>query len=209
MKPTGCCDAEADATVQQIAEAWNVASQFMYTATCKRFSVCQNILRPCYCGCQPCKCSCAKIWMFHEERVHDVKVWIDGGVVNGVKFDERNNTVIFPPSFPIYPKQNLELDHTQVGTWAIEYKYGNEPPADVLNATDMIACNILKRCLDRPCDFGDDVKTVAQNGVIREFHVPGMKSTGIRWVDNIIEQYKCQKKRSYIYGGEGLIHSVD
>lgn len=89
--------------------------------------------------------------------------------------------------------QNLNLDPTEVGTFAVTLTFGNPVPALVVQATAALACEFLKACVGAPCQLPQRISTISRQGVTVGFIDPQEfwrdKRTGIYLVDLAVNTF--------------------
>lgn len=92
---------------------------------------------------------------------------------------------------------NLSLPDTEVGTWSVTLTYGKPIPELVKLAASEFACQLIKKCVGRPCDLPQRIQSISRQGMNATFLDPmefmkeGM--TGIFLVDLAIKTYNPRK----------------
>lgn len=123
------------------------------------------------------------------------QVLIDGVVVPKTDYVVTNfNKLLRTKAKGCWPKCNdLTLPTTKPGTWSITVTYGKPVPQLVLLAANEFACQIIKRCVGKPCDLPQRIHTINRQGMSATFLDPMefMKEglTGIFLVDLAIKTF--------------------
>lgn len=123
------------------------------------------------------------------------EVVIDGVILDDTEYTVTNfNKLIRKRSDGCWPKCNdLSLSDTELGTWRITVTYGKPVPQLVLLAANEFACQLIKKCVGRPCDLPQRIQSVNRQGMSATFLDPmefmreGL--TGIFLVDLAIKTY--------------------
>lgn len=146
------------------------------------------------CG-NPCNCvdTCSVPLPYPTCSVSQVK--IDGVVVPSSQYVVTDfNKLTRTRANGCFPRCNdITLPDTAVGTWSITLTYGKPVPQLVLLAASEFACQLIKRCVGRPCDLPQRIQSVTRQGMSATFLDPmeflkdGM--TGIFLVDLAIKTY--------------------
>lgn len=127
------------------------------------------------------------------------EVLIDGVVVPNTEYSVINfNKLVRAKDAGCWPEcNNLSLPNTEVGTWSITMTYGRPVPELVRLATAEFACQLIKKCVGRPCDLPQRIQSISRQGMNATFLDPmefmrdGM--TGIFLVDLAIKTYNPHK----------------
>lgn len=190
--------------VQQLAlQAQAAASQALFDLTCRQYKVCRTTIWPCIeCGCADvCTTSCNYSRYDLTRLVGSDILEIDEVRVGGVAIPEADyrldsrrwlvpiNTGLLHP----WPVQDLTAADNSPRTWGVSVYYGELPPALLLLAAQDMACNLVARCLDQPCDIPENAVSVTREGVTIRLET-GMKA--IPTVKMALEVYgDCKKRR--------------
>lgn len=75
-----------------------------------------------------------------EVKIDGVVLGLDEYRLDGMRWAVRKNNEVWPRC------QNLSLDDDEVGTWAISYTYGQEPPLIGQSAAAELACQLYQMC---------------------------------------------------------------
>lgn len=88
---------------------------------------------------------------------------------------------------------NLTLPDTEEGTWSVKVTYGRPVPDMVKLAAQELACNLIKKCVGKPCDLPQRVTSINRQGMSASFLDPmefmANGLTGIWIVDLAIKTY--------------------
>lgn len=172
-----CCpDVDLNADPDLVAAAKQAATDYVYELTGRRFNgdCTSSFMPPCICRCSPCACEWERLDLrdyvgYAHERLRDLIVTVDGVVVpaagNWEFTDNRWLTPLNGGLLRPWPKQSLNAVAGTVGTWSITYTYGLHPTPLALNAAADTACEILRACLDLPCDVPRNATAVTRDGV--------------------------------------------
>ncbi len=123
------------------------------------------------------------------------EVLINGEVIPDTEYSVINfNKLIRAKSAGCWPScNNLSLPTTEDGTWSITVTYGKPVPELVKLATAEFACQLMKKCVGRPCDLPQRIQSVNRQGMSATFLDPmefmGQGLTGIFLVDLAIKTY--------------------
>lgn len=127
------------------------------------------------------------------------EVVLDGAILPETEYSVINfNKLIRAKDTGCWPKCNdLSKPNTEVGTWSVKMTYGKPIPELVRLATAEFACQLIKKCVGRPCDLPQRVQSINRQGMSATFLDPmefmkdGM--TGIFLVDLAIKTYNPYK----------------
>lgn len=153
------------------------------------------------CGCQD-NCSCTNLsevmLPYPICSVDEVKVDGLALVANEYKVLDFERLVLTPTvtGTPLteWPAcNNLKKPDTEVGTWSVTLTYGRPPPALVLQGASEMACQLIKSCLNKPCQLPQRISSVTRQAVSISF-LDSMDfldkgRTGLYWVDLAIGLY--------------------
>jgi hypothetical protein len=117
-------------------------------------------------NCNPCACfndsiSCGAapcITLPYVPVAGIVEVIIDGEVLDSSAYQLRDNKVLCRTDGEEWPTcQDLDKELGDVGTWSVTFVHGIDPPEDLVYHTVQYACQLAKRCLNRPCELPERV----------------------------------------------------
>jgi hypothetical protein len=159
-----------------VANARQAAIDFIYESTGRRFNgdCTDSFMPPCLCGCFPCACEWRVMdlrnYISHaQEHLRNIEITVDGVAVpaagNWEFTDGRWLTPLRGGLLDPWPRQNLNAVAGTPGTWSIAYTYGTHPPQLALLAAADVMCEILRACLDMPCDVPRNAVAVTRDGV--------------------------------------------
>lgn len=151
------------------------------------------------CGCQD-NCSCTNLsevmLPYPTCSIDEVKV--DGVVLSADEYVVLNfeRLVLTPTVTGIteWPRcNNLLKPDTEVGTWSVTLTYGRPVPELVLQGASEMACQLIKSCMNKPCQLPQRISSVTRQGVSISF-LDSMDfldkgRTGLYWVDLAIQMY--------------------
>lgn len=147
------------------------------------------------CGCDPV----SEVWLDGYPR-EIVEVRIDGAVVpaDQYRLDTLGRLVrLRDPAEPaarrLWPScQIIDLDDTQQGTFAIDYTFGVDPPAEAVKAAEQLACQLWQACNnDGRCKLPANTRRAVRGGLTIEMGALVASSlkqgaTGILAIDQFI-----------------------
>lgn len=127
------------------------------------------------------------------------QVVIDGVIVPDTEYFVTDfNKLVRAKSSGCWPDCNdLTLPNIYEGTWSVTVTYGKPVPELVKIAASEFACQLMKRCVGRPCDLPQRIQSINRQGMSATFLDPmeflkdGM--TGIFLVDLAIKTYNPRK----------------
>lgn len=121
------------------------------------------------CGsCPPRPCSCAApCEIVLPGPVQDiVEVIVDGLVVPASAYRVDDHRLLVRDDDECWPRcQNLGLPAGEEDTFTVTYTRGLPVPEGGLHAAGLYACEIVKACLDRPCELPQRVTSIVREGV--------------------------------------------
>ncbi len=123
------------------------------------------------------------------------EVIINGEVIPEAEYSVINhNKLIRAKGAGCWPSCNdLSLPTTDDGTWSITVTYGKPVPELVKLAAAEFACQLMKKCVGRPCDLPQRIQSVNRQGMSATFLDPmefmSQGMTGIFLVDLAIKTY--------------------
>lgn len=123
------------------------------------------------CSCsRPDGCSCrGKDWVkLPRDRVREIlEVTIDGVLLDSDQYALRGRNRLYRVDGLRWPCcQNLDLETSEEGTWAVRYVFGHRVPRLVYLATKRLACEIIKATVNDPtCRLPSTTRTVAARGI--------------------------------------------
>jgi len=127
------------------------------------------------------------------------EILIDGVVIPSTEYTITNfNKLIRTKANGCWPSCNdLSLPTSEPGTWSIQLTWGRPLPELVRLAAAEFACNLIKKCVGKPCDLPQRLSSISRQGMNATFLDPmeflkdGM--TGIFLVDLAISTYNPQR----------------
>lgn len=127
------------------------------------------------------------------------EVLIDGIVIPDTEYTVTNfNKLLRTKANGCWPEcNNLALPNTEEGTWSITVTYGKPVPQLILLAANEFACQLIKKCVGKPCDLPQRISSISRQGMNATFLDPmefmkeGM--TGIFLVDLAIKTYNPRR----------------
>lgn len=189
------------------------ASEYVYKVTGSQFSgACTaEFSPPCTC-IDKCKCMFSPLDLrdhvsFRRELLRDLVV-----TVNAVEIPAENNWVFrdgryFVPltdgALDPYPTQDFHKSPGTDGTWTIRYTYGREPSELAINAAEQVWCEIMRACLDLPCDVPRNAIAVSRDGITVRLQ-SGFE--GLPSVKAAISAHKARHQPSRIYDIRTMAH---
>lgn len=123
------------------------------------------------------------------------EVVIDGVIVPDTEYKViNNNKLIRAKDAGCWPScNNLTLPNTEEGTWSVTVTYGKPVPELVRLAANEFACQLIKKCVGRPCDLPQRIQSINRQGMSATFLDPmefmSQGMTGIFLVDLAIKTY--------------------
>jgi len=122
----------------------------------------------CYSDCDNCDCSGADCIVLPYYPVGSVEeVVIDGVVQPSSTYFLRDQKYLCKTDDSLWPVcQDLSKPLTDTGTWSVKFKWGIQPPDDLLFETANYACQLAKRCLKKPCDLPQKITVVEQQLIL-------------------------------------------
>lgn len=150
------------------------------------------------CGCWPL--SRVKLSGYPVRSITEVK--IDGVVISPTEYrlDERrwltrmadaDGNVQWWPAC-----QRLDLDDTEVGTFAATYRYGLDPPLVGIHAAQQLACELYRACTGSgECQLPTGTTRVTRQGItisrtaFQRDRTTGIWATGLNLVDAFLASY--------------------
>ena len=214
-----CCDVptvdDPFPLIGSLADAATAASQFLWSASGRRFSgVCTRTVRPCgqpcQCGYQvlsrghligwnnecwgtPCGCTALSQVSLSGYPVRSItEVTIDGAVLDPSEYrlDEwRYLTRLNGARWPSC--QVLDLPSTEEGTFSVTYVHGQDPPELAQQAAIQLGCETWKQCGGLECALPKNATRVNRQGIqfeLRYFQRDrnGAWRTGLLAVDEFL-----------------------
>lgn len=209
---------DIDATADQRRLAAEAASQFMWSATARQFGLGVETVRPCLsragdshrfdrgtnptwrplfggCGCtRPDGCSCSRksfVKLPRDRVTNIIMVVVDGVPLVYTDWALRGRNKLYRVSdTETWPCcQDLELEITEVGTWAVTYEHGQPVPPLLVLAAQTFGRELLKAVVDDPtCRIPKSAQVVNRQGItmqMTQFDAAG--STGLFEVDAAIQ----------------------
>lgn len=91
--------------------------------------------------------------------------------------------------------QRLDLDDTEVGTFAITYRYGQDPPLSAIHAAEQLSCELWAACTGGECSLPTGTVRVTRQGLTIERTSfkrdprTGSWATGLRLVDTFLNSF--------------------
>lgn len=173
------------------------ASEVAWGLTGRQFGICEVTVRPCYMSTadmdplwtpgfiswpymsnglwynfrcnESCDCHnfCEVLLPNPICSVSEVK--IDGVILAESAYVVKNNRNLVRIDGECWPECNSPEPDTEEGTWTVTLEYGREVPGIVKVGTADLACQLLKACLNKPCDLPQRVQNVARNGISMSF----------------------------------------
>jgi hypothetical protein len=159
------------------------------------------------CGCTPL----SRVLLSGYPVQEVTEVLIDGVLVDPATYRLDNHRWLTRVRDPadldtvlVWPGcQNLDMENTEVGTFSVEYNFGEAPPAIGQAAAAELACELFKACNGSACQLPKGVVRVARQGVTLEKtpfvswgYVTGKRgnlqkgwSTGLALVDAFLNAY--------------------
>lgn len=135
------------------------------------------------------------------------QVLIDGVVLDDTEYVVTNhNKLLRTKADGCWPTcNNLTLPDTEEGTWSVSLTYGKPIPQLVLLAANEFACQLIKKCVGKPCDLPQRIQSISRQGMNATFLDPmefmSQGMTGIFLVDLAIKTYnphRLYKKPSVV-----------
>lgn len=126
-------------------------------------------------------------------------IFIDGILVPDSEYKVINhNKLIRSKDAGCWPAcNNLSLPDTDEGTWSVTVTYGKPVPELVKLAANEFACQLIKKCVGRPCDLPQRIQSINRQGMSATFLDPmefmSQGMTGIFLVDLAIKTYNPHK----------------
>jgi hypothetical protein len=139
------------------------------------------------CGCSG-SCSCVSVEQITlPGRVAEVQtVWVDGVELDAENYRLDNGNLLVRTDGGAWPLcQNMNLNHTETGTFAVQYVPGVLPGTTGAWAAGILTAEFAKACSGQKCRLPSSVTSVSRQGVSMDF-TEGMFAggqTGIREVD--------------------------
>lgn len=123
------------------------------------------------CGCRPLS---RVLLSGYVQEV--IEVLIDGVTVDPATYRVDRHRWLVRVRDPAAPDtaltwpgcQNLDLDETEDGTFAVSYTFGKNPPASGVAAAAELACEIYKGCSGGECELPSGVVRYSRQGVVVE-----------------------------------------
>lgn len=139
------------------------------------------------CGCSG-SCSCVAIEQITLPGSVAVvqTVWVDGVALDSSDYRLDNGHLLVRTDGGTWPLcQNMNLNHTETGTFAVQYVPGIDPGTTGAWAAGILTAEFAKACSGEKCRLPASVTSLSRQGVSMEF-TQGMFAggvTGIREVD--------------------------
>jgi len=138
------------------------------------------------CGSPGCSCVQLSEIVF-PGRVADVRyVLLDGEVLDTASYRLDHNNRLLRTDGGVWPAcQDMRMDTTQVGTYAVEYVPGVKPGLSGLWAVGVLTWEFSKACTGEKCRLPASVTSITRQGVSMQFDNSMFSNgqTGIREVD--------------------------
>jgi hypothetical protein len=184
----GDCVPTASASQRQQAVA--VASDVLFALSGRQWpGVCSETVRPCSppnqvghvqhltgsntwvgwsgCGCgswDDCACGGISYVQLRRDAIAVTDVTVDGESVTDWRLLKGGRLLRLTPG--VWPCcQDLTLDTTEVGTWAVTYTFGAEPPIAAAAAAEELACELARSAVGLDCALPERVTSVTRQGV--------------------------------------------
>lgn len=155
-----------------------------------------NPFRLCQCPIDECSCVPVCVMELPRDTTEILNITIDGVVLPPAEYRLDRGGKLYrltaPPApgepAPCWPECNdFNLAPGAVGTWTVTYRRGKAIPAAGKAAGSVLFCEVLKACLNRPCQLPARVQTITRNGVSMTFIDPNdfldKQLTGLYIVD--------------------------
>jgi hypothetical protein len=179
-----------------LGTAVQVASDWLYMATGRRFSgCCQTTVRPCHAdpwadydprgtfreaadwhsGSGICACGGCGRWREVHLGLEPVRsiisVTVDGVTLDSSAYKVLDYSTLIRVDGDAWPCSNdLTLETTEDGTWSVEFTYGRSAPAMGVEAAKVLACEVVKAITDQgECTLPANVQRVVRLGVTQDF----------------------------------------
>lgn len=157
-------------------------------------------------GCGGCTntCSCTSISQAKlPSPVYDiVEVKLDGAVMVTGSYRVDDNRYLVRIDGGVWPScQDMNKADTEIDTWSVTARFGENPPTLARAAVGELACQISKALLcDSTCELPSTVQQVVRQGVTITYTDPnlvwGQGRLGLRFCDMLIETYNPDRLRS-------------
>lgn len=158
----------------------------------------------------PCQDQCSCVNLCEIQLPYPVcsvdEVIIDGIVIDPATYRVDDFRKLVRVGDECWPKCNdLTQPPTEIGTWQITVTYGKPIPQLVRLAANEFACQLIKKCVGKPCDLPQRIQSINRQGMSAtfldpmEFMANGL--TGIFLVDLAIKTYnphRLYKKPSVV-----------
>lgn len=227
LSDCGLCDI-GSVSAPQSAMLLEAATQIIYLLTGEQWpGQCEDIVRPCKCGCGPvvgdwagpwpvrtgsgwmnicggcggyCGAGAAAILLPRRPVIEVLSVTIDGAPEPDYRLDSPGWLVRTDGGH--WPScQDITAATASPDTWEVSYLWGKVPPAAVRFAATVYASELVKACAgDASCRIPAGAVNVTQRGVSYDIELMDGQ-TGLYEVDQVIRAFNPhgRKRRARIY----------
>lgn len=159
------------------------------------------------CGRCTTECSCSSISevVLPAPVAEVVQVKIDGVVVSGSDYRLDNDRLLVLLNGEWPHCNDLALPDTEVGTWSITARYGDDVPEGGKWAVGELACELMKALAGEDCRLPRNVTQLVRQGVTIDFppvaELMARGQTGLYLVDQFIATWNPNglRRRSGVY----------
>lgn len=152
-----------DADPAQQAAATAFATHVLWALSGRQYGVCVVTVRPVVAVAQACLSGGLYAVSLPGPVVSVEAVTIDGVVVDPVDYRLVGSDLLRSSPWPVV--NDLALEDTEPGTWSVTYSRGIPVPEAGQFAAGLLAGEILKAMLARPCRLPSRATSVARQGV--------------------------------------------
>lgn len=204
----GCCEPKGLDSLSDTKQTLylTTAMEFLWRRTGRQFSVCDTTITTNYATCPThggdCTCASMTSWwsgfmsgdvIGYRHRGNRLEMPNLGPIRTIISVTVNGVTLIEGTDFSILNRSTLVKASGQWPRWAnieIHYRYGQDPPQELLDACGILAVNLAQACSGCPCEFPADTKTVSAEGVSISINDPSRylvgDLSGIARVDKVI-----------------------
>lgn len=141
--------------------------------------------------CGTSKCSCVQLSevRFPGKVAEVQEVYLDGALMDPTAYRLDHNNRLLRTDGGVWPAcQDMRLEHTDPGTYAVFYFPGVKPSSSGLWAIGVLAWEFSKACVGDKCRLPSSVTSISRQGVSMQFDNSMFSNglTGIREIDAYI-----------------------
>lgn len=232
-----CLDLTNPDHVALWAEAWKVASSFVFNETGQRWpgKCITETVRPCVpqkcrpsCACYACgnysyigidEAFCWPICEITEVEISpnacnpNGETWTEG---DGFRMERVNGCLRLvieddKGCCGQFPRQDLCKPMGECDTWSITARTGCNPPPEILRGTAAFACDIAQECIATKCGLPANVSRASFSGITVDYDQGKGKSIDIQMLNKLIDKYSGESIKEQFLNTSSPVtfHHVD